>query len=162
MQSVVKTSLFSLTSTTGFHPQQYPHQMCFSERCGWGLPGAESLPAAWARQQMENQIMLNFIFLSDAISGQMGVFSSVTGTVTGRRCDGFEAGSTPTGMGWEELTSTWDYPRGTSCPTASVPIRWRSQLEKQEMTAFSQQRCRRWTFMGGEGDEGENPLLIPP
>lgn len=136
MQSALKTSLFSLTSTTRLHPWQYPHQMYFSEHCGLGLPGAEPLLAGWVRSKWKIK-SCRILYLIDASSGQMGVFSLLAGIGTGRRCDSFEAGSIPTGMGWEELTHTWDHIQGTSCPTALVPHRWRSQLQKQEMCLLS-------------------------
>lgn len=78
MQSALKTSLFSLTSTTGLHPQQYLHQMCFSERCGWGLSGAEPLLAGWVRSKWKIKSRW-ILYLSDASSCQMGAFSSLTG-----------------------------------------------------------------------------------
>lgn len=80
MQSALKTSLFSLTSTTGLHPQQCPHQMCFSKHCGRGLPGAEPLFAGWVRNKWKiKSRWILYLYLSDASSGQMGVFSSLTG-----------------------------------------------------------------------------------
>lgn len=80
MQSALKTSLFSLTSTTGLHPQQYPHQMCFSEHCGWGLPGAEPLLVGWVRNKWKiKSCWILYLYLIDGSSGQMGVLSYLTG-----------------------------------------------------------------------------------